>query len=144
MRDSATTVLLGVALMLSASAATAADVRVLSVGSVQIAAKALAADFTKATGNKVTGVSVTLLPVALVKSAASALAAICTDPTLRTRTSAAVAALADSISATPSKTVVALSRIPSSQAVRFSLNAEHQARGRRSITPRPRAPSRSR
>jgi molybdate transport system substrate-binding protein len=59
MRDGATTVLLGVALMLSASAATAADVRVLSVGSVQIAAKALAADFTKATGNKVTLTTVT-------------------------------------------------------------------------------------
>jgi molybdate transport system substrate-binding protein len=59
MRDGATTVLLGVALMLSASAATAADVRVLSVGSVQIAAKALAADFTRATGNKVTLTTVT-------------------------------------------------------------------------------------
>src|SRR4051794_35478434 len=59
MRDSATTVLLGVVLMLSASAAAAADVRVLSVGSVQIAAKALAADFTKATGNKVTLTTVT-------------------------------------------------------------------------------------
>jgi molybdate transport system substrate-binding protein len=45
--------------MLPASAATAADVRVLSVGSVQIAAKALAADFTKATGNKVTLTTVT-------------------------------------------------------------------------------------
>ena len=49
-----TTLIMGFALMLSASVATAADIRVLSVGSVQIAAKALAADFTKETGNKVT------------------------------------------------------------------------------------------
>jgi molybdate transport system substrate-binding protein len=45
--------------MLPGSAATAADVRVLTVGSVQIAAKTLAADFTKATGNKVTLTTVT-------------------------------------------------------------------------------------
>ena len=49
-----TTLIIGFALMLSASVARAADIRVLSVGSVQIAAKALAADFTKETGNKVT------------------------------------------------------------------------------------------
>jgi molybdate transport system substrate-binding protein len=54
-----TRLFLALALMLAASAATAADVRVLSVGSVQIAAKALAADFTKATGNKVTLTTVT-------------------------------------------------------------------------------------
>jgi molybdate transport system substrate-binding protein len=41
------------ALVWSASIAGAAELRVLSVGSVQIAAKALAADFTKATGNQV-------------------------------------------------------------------------------------------
>jgi molybdate transport system substrate-binding protein len=45
---------MGLGLMLSASIAIAADIRVLSVGSVQIAAKALAAEFTKETGNKVT------------------------------------------------------------------------------------------
>jgi molybdate transport system substrate-binding protein len=48
------TLCMGLALMLSANGATAADIRVLSVGSVQIAAKALAAEFTKETGNKVT------------------------------------------------------------------------------------------
>ncbi len=41
------------ALMLSPDAAGAAELRVLSLGSVQIAAKALAADFTKATGQPV-------------------------------------------------------------------------------------------
>jgi molybdate transport system substrate-binding protein len=56
---SGTRLFLALALMLPGSAATAADVRVLSVGSVQIAAKALAADFTKATGNKVTLTTVT-------------------------------------------------------------------------------------
>jgi molybdate transport system substrate-binding protein len=44
---------IGVALMLSPNAAGAAELRVLSLGSVQIAAKALAADFTKATGQPV-------------------------------------------------------------------------------------------
>jgi molybdate transport system substrate-binding protein len=47
-----TAVLIGIALMASAPAG-AADVRVLSVGSVQVAAKALAADFNKATGHNV-------------------------------------------------------------------------------------------
>ncbi len=47
-----TAFLIGIALM--ASAADAAEVRVLSVGSVQVAAKALAADFNKATGHNVT------------------------------------------------------------------------------------------
>ncbi len=42
-----------IAVLLSASVADATDLRVLSVGSVQIAAKALAADFTKSTGNQV-------------------------------------------------------------------------------------------
>ena len=42
----------GFALLWSASMADAADLRVLSVGSVQIAAKALAADFGKSTGNQ--------------------------------------------------------------------------------------------
>jgi molybdate transport system substrate-binding protein len=54
MRGIGTALFMGVALVLSASIAGAADLRVLSVGSVQIAAKALAADFTKATGNPVT------------------------------------------------------------------------------------------
>jgi molybdate transport system substrate-binding protein len=45
--------LMALALVWSASIAGAAELRVLSVGSVQIAAKALAADFTKATGNQV-------------------------------------------------------------------------------------------
>jgi molybdate transport system substrate-binding protein len=53
MRGIGTALFGGVALVLSASIADAADLRVLSVGSVQIAAKALAADFTKATGNPV-------------------------------------------------------------------------------------------
>lgn len=53
MRGNGTTLFLGLALIGSASVATAADVRVLSVGSVQIAAKALAADFNRETGNKV-------------------------------------------------------------------------------------------
>jgi molybdate transport system substrate-binding protein len=54
MRGVCTELFGGLALMLTASIAGAADIRVLSVGSVQIAAKALAADFTKASGNKVT------------------------------------------------------------------------------------------
>jgi molybdate transport system substrate-binding protein len=53
MRGMGATVFTGFALMWSASCADAADLRALSVGSVQIAAKALAADFTKATGNQV-------------------------------------------------------------------------------------------
>jgi len=59
MRGYGRTLFTGLALMLSASIATAADIRVLSVGSVQIAAKALAADFTKETGHKVTLTTVT-------------------------------------------------------------------------------------
>jgi molybdate transport system substrate-binding protein len=47
------TVLLGGFALMSASMAEAAELRVLSVGSVQIAAKAMAADFTTATGNPV-------------------------------------------------------------------------------------------
>jgi molybdate transport system substrate-binding protein len=43
----------GFALLVSASIADAAELRVLSVGSVQIAAKVLAADFTKTTGHQV-------------------------------------------------------------------------------------------
>jgi len=54
-----TTLCVGFALMLSANAATATDIRVLSVGSVQIAAKALGAEFTKETGNRVTLTTVT-------------------------------------------------------------------------------------
>jgi len=54
MRNIGTTLFIGFALMLSGSLASAAEVRVLSVGSVQIAAKVLAAEFTKETGNKVT------------------------------------------------------------------------------------------
>jgi molybdate transport system substrate-binding protein len=45
--------LIGCLLAWSGSAADAAELRVLSLGSVQIAAKALAADFTKATGEAV-------------------------------------------------------------------------------------------
>jgi molybdate transport system substrate-binding protein len=52
MRGPCTAFLVGFALMWSADIADAADLRVLSVGSVQIAAKVLAADFTKATGNQ--------------------------------------------------------------------------------------------
>jgi molybdate transport system substrate-binding protein len=53
MRGIGTALFMGFALVPSASIADAADLRVLSVGSVQIAAKALAADFTKATGQQV-------------------------------------------------------------------------------------------
>jgi molybdate transport system substrate-binding protein len=53
MRGACTALFMGFALILSAGVADAADLRVLSVGSVQIAAKALAADFTKTTGNQV-------------------------------------------------------------------------------------------
>lgn len=42
-----------IGLVLAATTASAAEVRVLSVGSVQVAAKALAADFSKATGHSV-------------------------------------------------------------------------------------------
>src|SRR5258708_35980177 len=45
---------MGFVLMWSTSMAGAAEFRVLSVGSVQIATKVLAADFTKATGQQVT------------------------------------------------------------------------------------------
>ena len=41
-------------LIVSSTLATAADVRVLSVGSTQIAAKAIAAEFERETGHKVT------------------------------------------------------------------------------------------
>jgi molybdate transport system substrate-binding protein len=54
MRGTCAALFTGFALILSASIADAADLAVLSVGSVQIAAKALAADFTKATGHQVT------------------------------------------------------------------------------------------
>ncbi len=53
MRGIGTAVFGVIALLLSASVADAADLRVLSVGSVQIAGKALAADFSKSTGNQV-------------------------------------------------------------------------------------------
>jgi molybdate transport system substrate-binding protein len=53
MRALCTALFGSLALMLTASLTHAADLRVLSVGSVQIAAKALAADFTKATGQQV-------------------------------------------------------------------------------------------
>jgi molybdate transport system substrate-binding protein len=53
MRGIGTALFMGFALVLSAGPVGAADLRVLSVGSVQIAAKALAADFTKTTGNPV-------------------------------------------------------------------------------------------
>src|SRR5260370_238720 len=54
MRGPCTALLMVFALVWSASMAGAAELRVLSVGSVQIAAKVLAADFTKATGQQVT------------------------------------------------------------------------------------------
>ena len=44
----------GLTLIASSTLATAAEVRVLSVGSTQIAAKAIAAEFEKQTGHKVT------------------------------------------------------------------------------------------
>ncbi|HEY4403267.1 MAG TPA: substrate-binding domain-containing protein [Xanthobacteraceae bacterium] len=53
MRGICTAFFMGCAIVWSAGMAAAAELRVLSVGSVQIAAKALAADFTKATGNPV-------------------------------------------------------------------------------------------
>ena len=53
MRGIGTAIFGALALLLSASVADATDLRVLSVGSVQIAAKALAADFSKSTGNQV-------------------------------------------------------------------------------------------
>jgi molybdate transport system substrate-binding protein len=43
----------GIALMISATAATAAEVRVLSVGSVQVALRSIANDFNMATGHRV-------------------------------------------------------------------------------------------
>jgi molybdate transport system substrate-binding protein len=49
-----TTLCAGLALILAAGAAAAAEVRALSVGSVQVAVKALATDFAKETGHKVT------------------------------------------------------------------------------------------
>src|SRR5712671_4656844 len=49
-----TTLCTGLVLILATGAAAAAEVRVLSVGSVQVAVKALAADFAKETGHKVT------------------------------------------------------------------------------------------
>jgi molybdate transport system substrate-binding protein len=52
MRGIGTAIFGAIAFLLSASVADAADLRVLSVGSVQIAAKALAADFSKSTGNQ--------------------------------------------------------------------------------------------
>jgi ABC-type molybdate transport system substrate-binding protein len=52
MRGIRTAIFGAIAFLLSASVADAADLRVLSVGSVQIAAKALAADFSKSTGNQ--------------------------------------------------------------------------------------------
>jgi molybdate transport system substrate-binding protein len=54
MRCAGTTVVIGCALLLWSGIAGAADIRVLSVGSVQIAAKVLSSDFTRQTGNKVT------------------------------------------------------------------------------------------
>jgi molybdate transport system substrate-binding protein len=54
MRRACTTLSIGFALILSAGHVGAAELRVLSLGSVQISAKALAQDFTKATGNNVT------------------------------------------------------------------------------------------
>jgi molybdate transport system substrate-binding protein len=54
MRWAGTTLMMGCALLSWSGIAGAADVRVLSVGSVQIAAKVLASDFTRETGNKVT------------------------------------------------------------------------------------------
>ena len=53
MRSSGRALFGAFAFLLSAGVADAADLRVLSVGSVQIAAKALAADFSKSTGNQV-------------------------------------------------------------------------------------------
>jgi molybdate transport system substrate-binding protein len=53
MRGFRTALFIWCALVWSAGMADAAELRVLSVGSVQIAAKALAADFTKASGNPV-------------------------------------------------------------------------------------------
>ena len=53
MRGTGTVLFGGLALILSTSLAGAAELRVLSVGSVQIAAKVLAQDFTKATGHQV-------------------------------------------------------------------------------------------
>jgi molybdate transport system substrate-binding protein len=54
MRGTGTALFLAFGLAWSASIADAADLRVLSVGSVQIAAKVLAADFNKVTGQPVT------------------------------------------------------------------------------------------
>jgi molybdate transport system substrate-binding protein len=53
MRGLCAALFIGRAIMGAAGMADAAELRVLSVGSVQIAAKALAVDFTKATGNPV-------------------------------------------------------------------------------------------
>jgi molybdate transport system substrate-binding protein len=58
MRWAATAIVIGWALLVSAPSAFAADLRVLSVGSVQIAARVLASDFAKETGD-----SVALTPV---------------------------------------------------------------------------------
>jgi molybdate transport system substrate-binding protein len=69
MRGRGPTFFLSLALITSAGVATAADVRVLSVGSVQIAAKALAAEFTRETGHNVTLTVVT--PSTIPKKLAS-------------------------------------------------------------------------
>jgi molybdate transport system substrate-binding protein len=54
MASAGTTLITALALVFCAGHAAAAEIRVLSVGSVQVPAKALAADFSKETGHKVT------------------------------------------------------------------------------------------
>jgi molybdate transport system substrate-binding protein len=53
MRRACATLFIGLGLIVSARVAGAAELRVLSLGSVQISAKSLAQDFTKATGHQV-------------------------------------------------------------------------------------------
>ena len=53
MRRACATLFIGLGLIVSARVAGATELRVLSLGSVQISAKSLAQDFTKATGHQV-------------------------------------------------------------------------------------------
>jgi molybdate transport system substrate-binding protein len=82
LRTALTTLIMGLAPMLLASMAGAAELRVLSVGSVQIAAKALAADFSKATGDAVALTIVTPSDIAQKLAAATYDMVICSVPAM--------------------------------------------------------------
>jgi molybdate transport system substrate-binding protein len=82
MRCIRTILIVGLAPILLASIAGAAEIRVLSVGSVQIAAKALAADFAKATGNRVTLTIVTPSDIGQKLAGATYDMVICSVPAM--------------------------------------------------------------